>query len=128
MHGSVLRKPGRLQGSRQTEATPTGRSYTSSVPTESARTCRTGVSSSDRAPFVMDSTIARLHERTTLRRKWAASMQKLQAIVLMRGARVVSSTAAFARTTMICREPAVGRNGEYTADQQITPFAPNQAR
>ena len=52
-------------------------------------------------------------------------MRKLLSIVPMGGARVVSSTAAFARITMICREPAVGRNGEYTADQQITPFAPH---
>jgi hypothetical protein len=52
-------------------------------------------------------------------------MRKLLNIVPMGGALIVSSTAAFAQTTMISREPAVGRNGEYAADRQITPFAPH---
>ena len=51
-------------------------------------------------------------------------MRKLLAIVLMGGALIVSSTAAFAQATINNGEPAVGHNGEYTVDRQITPFAP----
>ena len=55
-------------------------------------------------------------------------MQKLLAIVLMRGVLIVSSTAAFAQATTPGGQPPVGRNREYTVDQQTTPIAPNQAR
>jgi hypothetical protein len=51
-------------------------------------------------------------------------MRKVLAIALMGGALIVSSTVAFAQTTATSDQPAVGHNGEYIVDQQITPYAP----
>ena len=53
-------------------------------------------------------------------------MRKLLAIVLMGGALIVSTSAAFAQD-MGSDEPAMGPNqdGGYTVDQQTTPFVSN---
>jgi hypothetical protein len=54
-------------------------------------------------------------------------MRKLLAVMLMGGALIVSTSAAFAQDSMGTDQPAVGQNqdGSYTIDQQTTPFAPN---
>lgn len=55
-------------------------------------------------------------------------MRKLLAALLMGGALIVSTSAAFAQDSMGTDQPGVGQNdqtGPYTVDQQSTPFAPN---
>ena len=52
-------------------------------------------------------------------------MRKLLAAMLMGGALIVSTSAAFAQDIMGPDQSGVGQNGSYTVDQQTTPFVPN---
>jgi hypothetical protein len=55
-------------------------------------------------------------------------MRKLLAVMLMGGALIVSTSAAFAQDSMGTDQPAVGQNdqsGSYTVDEQSTPYVSN---
>jgi hypothetical protein len=55
-------------------------------------------------------------------------MRKLLAVMLMGGALIVSTSAAFAQDSMGTNQPVVGndQSGAYTVDEQSTPYVSNQ--